>query len=916
MSRKYNKTFTSLKTVVHDTSILDAQKILVKVPDNSSNEHTDIIDYINGSINNTNENIDTINTILGNKIFESSEKSTATTVIEWDAIHYKDTTAVPHNTDIVLITLIPQNTNISVKTYLAAWYVNSSNEKTWLGMSDNAITWDEGKKATWTFLDNPLNVPDNCKLELFLTTSILNNPSGDPSHPGVYFASEASDNKQATHRYEDYWDTYGGTPYTIFNSSSLISNEDVLESIDTAVNGILTEGLTFNTNTVNGTLDNATIKGIQYSNEHFVTDAHITSITIPYNYQSDASSTGYLYIEIINEEGIVINSAYSVGTGSFNDSSSGEHNVTFNFSDFYIPENYKLVRLALVTNKTTVPNIVTTENCLSFRARPIKLNDNVNYDGDDCMIYASATSTQNWVIALTVTYNQIVGGLTDDILYNNIRAERLLKDVNSLTAASKTHISSEEAQNKFANKTITETTLGEIGYIHELAADAAGDGECDAIHYAANKIPHNIVIDEIRIPTLNDSPKPLYLAVWIINQSDAKTYIGLSDSTTTWSAGGTAIWKFTNNPINVPENYRLELFLAEAAPASGANQVPASSNYIKTFVNYSGSGTARYADRWYSGRDIRTIFVKNGIVVNHEERINILEKNGTSNEGISQLQADVSELQSKNYAYTDGDNTFTGANNFTGTLTLNQKNIVTSDYMSDINWDSDMSTDPYIGINSLKVSGPYIYFRRGDSTTSAGSLELSARNATSASKTLKLNTDGTLTWCGKNILTDDIAVGFIGEIKFSSYDSVPSGYLICDGSKISRTTYSALFKVIGTKWGTGDGSTTFTLPNLIDRVAWGAKTAGTYKSAGLPNITGSAELGKGVPSAYGLAVTSTSGAFSSIRTGSLTDASGTNGGTNITQGLSFNAKSSNSIYGASTTVQPPAATLVPIIRYI
>ena len=35
MSRKYNKTFTSLKTVVHDTSILDAQKILVKTPNNS-----------------------------------------------------------------------------------------------------------------------------------------------------------------------------------------------------------------------------------------------------------------------------------------------------------------------------------------------------------------------------------------------------------------------------------------------------------------------------------------------------------------------------------------------------------------------------------------------------------------------------------------------------------------------------------------------------------------------------------------------------------------------------------------------------------------------------------------------------------------------------------------------------------------
>lgn len=685
MSRKYNKTFTSLKTVVHDTSILDAQKILIKVPNNSFEERTDIIDYINvsdenikteinGSINNTNENIDTINTILGNKIFESSEKSTATTVIDWDAIHYKDTTTVPHNTDIVLITLIPQNTNTSVETYLAAWYVNSSNVKTWLGMSDNAITWEEGKKATWTFLNNPLNVPDNCRLELFLTTSILNNPSGDPNHPGVYFASKASNNKQAIHRYENYWDTYGGTPYTIFNSSSLVSNDDVLENIDNAIKGILTEGLTFNTNTVNGVLDNATIKGIQYSKEHFITDAHITSITIPYNYQAGGNSSGYLYIEVVNEEGNVLNSAYSVESGSFNDSSSGEHNVTFNFSDFYVPENYKLVRLALVTNKTTVPNIVSTENCLAFRCRPIKLNNNVNYDDDDCMIYASATNTQNWVVALTVNYNQVAGGIIDEITYNDIRINKLLNNVANLVTTAQSHITKIEANNKFADKTKTEATLAAIGYEYELAKDASDDGECDAIHYAAAKIPHNIEIDEIRIPVLNDSPKALRLAVWIINQSDVKTYIGLSDEAITWSEGDIAIWKFTNNPIVIPNNYRLELFLTESAPSSGSTEIPASSNYIKTYVNYSGSGTVRHGGTWYGNRDIRTVFVKNGIVVNHETRITNLEENGTNKEEIAQLQSDVSELQSKNYVYTDAENVFSSANTFEAPIHTN--NIV------------------------------------------------------------------------------------------------------------------------------------------------------------------------------------------------------------------------------------------------
>ena len=42
--------------------------------------------------------------------------------------------------------------------------------------------------------------------------------------------------------------------------------------------------------------------------------------------------------------------------------------------------------------------------------------------------------------------------------------------------------------------------------------------------------------------------------------------------------------------------------------------------------------------------------------------------------------------------------------------------------------------------------------------------------------------------------------------------NIPSGYLLCDGSAISRTTYSNLFSAIGTVWGVGDGSTTFLLP--------------------------------------------------------------------------------------------------------
>jgi microcystin-dependent protein len=48
--------------------------------------------------------------------------------------------------------------------------------------------------------------------------------------------------------------------------------------------------------------------------------------------------------------------------------------------------------------------------------------------------------------------------------------------------------------------------------------------------------------------------------------------------------------------------------------------------------------------------------------------------------------------------------------------------------------------------------------------------------------------------------------------------SVPSGFLECDGAAVSRSTYSALFAIVGTTYGAGDGSTTFNTPDLADNV--------------------------------------------------------------------------------------------------
>jgi len=76
--------------------------------------------------------------------------------------------------------------------------------------------------------------------------------------------------------------------------------------------------------------------------------------------------------------------------------------------------------------------------------------------------------------------------------------------------------------------------------------------------------------------------------------------------------------------------------------------------------------------------------------------------------------------------------------------------------------------------------------------------------------------------------------------------SVPSGFLECDGSAVSRTTYATLFGIVGTTYGAGDGSTTFNVPDLADNVPVGksnnkalASTGGANTVAATGNVGGS-----------------------------------------------------------------------------
>jgi hypothetical protein len=152
-----------------------------------------------------------------------------------------------------------------------------------------------------------------------------------------------------------------------------------------------------------------------------------------------------------------------------------------------------------------------------------------------------------------------------------------------------------------------------------------------------------------------------------------------------------------------------------------------------------------------------------------------------------------------------------------------------------------------------------------------------------------------------------------GMIAFFDLTDIPDGWLLCDGSAVSRTTFAALFAEIGTRHGAGDGSTTFNLPDMNSRFLEGTTDTGqvgTKVEAGLPNITGSfnGQQNCSAPADWDIEV---SGAFVDDKPfiGVINAGAGTQG-----YGFSFDASKSNQIYGETLTVQPPALRCLACIK--
>lgn len=149
----------------------------------------------------------------------------------------------------------------------------------------------------------------------------------------------------------------------------------------------------------------------------------------------------------------------------------------------------------------------------------------------------------------------------------------------------------------------------------------------------------------------------------------------------------------------------------------------------------------------------------------------------------------------------------------------------------------------------------------------------------------------------------------VGTIVDYGGGSTPTGWLVCDGSAVSRTTYSALFTAIGVTWGAGDTVTTFNVPDLRGRATFGDDNMGgstasriTNAGCGIVGTTLGATGGDQLLAGH----THTAGASTGVTLG---------GGANVrsTTAAGGDIATSSTGGGASANV-PPAAIVTKIIK--
>lgn len=172
---------------------------------------------------------------------------------------------------------------------------------------------------------------------------------------------------------------------------------------------------------------------------------------------------------------------------------------------------------------------------------------------------------------------------------------------------------------------------------------------------------------------------------------------------------------------------------------------------------------------------------------------------------------------------------------------------------------------------------------------------------TKSGRILYLKHDGNLTYDRNRVLTEADAPSLIpsGAVMYFARTTAPDGWLKANGAAVSRTAYAALFAAIGTTYGTGDGRTTFNLPDLRGEFIRGwddgrgidsGRALGSAQGDAIRNITGKIDSGKNGALQLFDYIEPT-GAFGVEKSWKQWTSEGSGGNDNIPRAITFDASS-------------------------
>lgn len=488
MSRKYNKTFTNLKTVVHDTSILDAQKILVKPFNGQTNERTDIIELIHSIDNENAINSDRLEVIeqevLGvyishNFTTNSTGRSNETegTAIQLSKAHFIDggvqiqslqlpyTLAIGITDQYCHIQFCDTNNEI-IKTIV------SKNTQSQVSGDTGISTWDfeedtiapedyhiariilSGIKETSAFGITTLfriNVVNNNGVDFDNDECCVWNGSGTSYNYlgdvsltySVHSRTLKSQINEEIQSINDNISEISGDIDEINNDVSLIeefknNTNEKIENIEERIINIedILDGefvdKTFTTNTTEDTAETAG-RGIQLSKNHFIEGGTILkSLSLPYKGADYTRNNQYCHVTFYNESEQPIKKITSFDTQSRALNASGISKWTFTENNT-LPDDYYYAQIALSGSATDNPNIKTGSQCSTYTINVIRKDgNNVTFDDDICQCYGSNGGVMNYLGDVTVEYQGPGPTLAETVVDNSNRIS-ILEEKTHLT---------------------------------------------------------------------------------------------------------------------------------------------------------------------------------------------------------------------------------------------------------------------------------------------------------------------------------------------------------------------------------------------------------------------------------------------------------------------------------------------------